>query len=500
MLKISLRMLILILPIAIGCARAGCGKAPGGQELLERVEEYRLPNGMMWLLAQRGTAPVFTGLVQVRVGGIEEEPGKAGLAHMFEHMAFKGSREIGVKDPVAEAQVLEKLLALEQEDAALPPGDVSAATRKALEAKRESLVKDAKAFVVPNEVWQLFHSHGAAEVNAFTSKDVTAFYARMPSERLRLWVYLTSHMVLAPMMREFYAERNVVTEERRSSVDNSPRGRLYEALMRTAFTTSPYRIMTIGALEEIQALTMTDAMAFHQRYYRPDRMVGVLVGNFDPVEAKAAILEWFGSAPATPSVETPQSSEPQQVAERRVEVTFDAAPRLMIAYHKPKLPHHDDFVFDAIQYVLCASGSGRLVKRIERELQIARRVGCWSGSPGSRRDNLFIVTAEPLGSHSIDDVIAAIEAELTQFRAELITPKELAKAQQNLIADALWGLNSNESLARQLAYFQTIAGDWRYLVTHGERMAKITVGDVRKTAAAYLNPHQRTIATLRRPE
>ncbi len=476
----------------------GCGASDGASALLNRVEEFRLKNGMLWLLVQRGDAPVVTGVVQLKVGGMEEPPGKAGLAHMFEHMAFKGNREIGTTDPVGEAKVLDRLRALDvRVVAAQTAGD--AKTVETLLAERELLRKEAQQFVVPNELWRLFHENGAAEINAFTTKDVTAYYARVPASSLPLWIFLTSEMVGHPVLREFYAERDVVMEERRSSVDNSPRGQIYNALVENAFTKSPYRFTTIGSMAELQGLTMADAERFHATYYRPNRMVGVIVGNFHPKTAKQYITRFFGALPADPAPDTVAAEEPPQTAERRIHVPFDAGPRLMIAYHKPHLPHRDDYIFDAIQYVLCQGESARLVKYLERDLKIARNVGCWSGSPGSRLDNLFSITAEPLEGITCDAVIDAIEHELTRLREALIHPEELAKARTNLQADFLWGLNSNESLAQQLAYFQTIADDWRYIVNHSKVMDTITPDDLRAVAQHALQPQQRTIVTLGRP-
>lgn len=489
---------LLIIIGSAGCQKGGCGRSSqGASALLERVEEFRLDNGMLWLLVPRGDAPVVTGVVQVRVGGIEEDPGKAGLAHMFEHMAFKGNREIGTTDPVGESAVLDNIRAL---DDRLASGQTAHDTVLAatLLAERDELRTAAQAFVVPNELWRLFHENGAAELNAFTTKDLTSYYARVPTESLPLWIYLASEMVGHPVMREFYAERDVVMEERRSSVDNNPRGQLYNALMATAFTQSPYRTTTIGTMEELQGLTMRDAERFHATYYRPDRMVGVIVGQFDRRATKKALTRFFGALPATPAPKTAVALETAQTAERRVHVPFDAGPRLMMGYHKPNLPDRDDYVFDAIQYVLCEGETGRLIKYLERDLQIARNVGCWSGAPGSRLANLFVVSAEPLGDAGFARVTTAVEHELSLLRTEPIREEELAKARTNLQADFLWGLNSNETLAQQLAYFQSVVNDWRYLVNHSEVMNTITVADVQRVAQARLQPQQRTIATLGR--
>lgn len=483
-----------------GCAK-GCGKGdPSAVALLSQVKEFRLENGMQWLLVQRDGAPVFTGMISVKVGGLEEPPGKAGLAHMFEHMAFKGNAEIGVSDHAAEAVVLEEIRALDRQITQVRTASAADDTVRDLLAKREAAAKAGQQHVVNNEVWRIFQEHGAAELNAFTSKDHTAYYARMPSDALGIWTYLTSEIVGRPVMREFYAERSVVMEERRSSVDNSPSGKLFEALLATAYTTSPYRESTIGSMQALEGLTMEDAEAFHAAYYRPSRMTGVIVGNFDLTRAKTLIRRFWGALPAGAAPMAAFPTEPPQEAERTVEVIFDAGPRVMLAYHKPTLPHRDDYVFDAIQYMLCGGESGRLVRVLEQELRIARSVVCWTGSPGARLDNLFMISAEPVGEHTTAEVLTAIESVLVRLRQELVAGEELMKARTNLRAAFLWDLNDSESLANQLAFFQTMLGDWRYVVDHGKIMDTITGEDVRRVAAAYLNVRQRTVATLRRPE
>lgn len=495
----ALVLLIGGLIISMVVVLRGWPRQTGAPEaLLEQVEEFRLPNGMLWLLLRRGEAPVFTGVVQVRVGGIEEVPGKAGLAHMFEHMAFKGGPTIGTRDFDKESAVIAQL---RENDVALRTAEASGdvAQVETLQARRTELTQAERAFVDSNEIWRLLHENGAVEINAYTSKDLTTYHARMPANALGLWLYINAEMVGHPVMREFYAERDVVMEERRTSVDNSPQGKLYEAMLQAAFVASPYRTMTIGSMAELQGLTIADAEAFFARYYHPERMVGAVVGNFDLAAAKTWIQEYFGALPAGSAPAQSFAAEPVPTEERRVTVAFDAEPMLMMAYHKPALPQQADYVFDAIQYLLCDAEAARLRHHVERELRVASGVHCRSGSPGSRLDNLFLISAQPLNGHTIEELIAGIETVLTQLRETLVAEADLATARTNLRASFLWGLNDNATLAQHLAYFQTVNQDWRYLVNHSQVMAGLTPEDVRATARQFLQPQQRTIAILQRP-
>lgn len=507
MIKRKPLLLVSILLFSIfivfqGC-ESGCQRNQKlSDNLLSQVEEYKLDNGMLWLLINRPGAAVFAGAVQVKVGGIEEDAGKAGIAHMFEHLAFKGSAEIGTSDFKSEQKIINKIMETDEKIAQARLSNKSDLIANLLK-ERAIFESEQQKYIINNEVWQLLHTSGAAELNAYTSKDVTNYHAKMPSNALGLWLYVTSEMVNHPVMREFYAERNVVMEERRTSVDNNPQGKLYESLMNTAYVKSPYRISTIGPMEEISGLTIADAVSFHKQYYVPERMVGVIAGNYNIKDAKKYIDSFWGKLPAGSSKINNKNDkifleEPPQKEERTVEIEFDASPYLLIAYHKPNLPARADYVFDALQYIMCGGESARLVRQLEKIQKIARRVGCWSSAPGSRLDNLFVISAEPLDGHTTEEVVKSIEIELARIRDELVSLEEMDTARTNLRASFLWSLNDNQSLAEHLAYFQTVAGDWRYAAKHSEVMSSITREELRQVAIDFLQINQRTVAKLRR--
>lgn len=489
------RSILLLISLGLWPVGLALANPTPGAALEKRVVEFRLPNGMQWLFVRQPGAPVFTGVVLVKVGGIEEHTGKSGLAHMFEHMAFKGTREIGTTDFARESALLEQIRKTE----ILIAKDIPVERARELAAELDRLSTEARQYAISNEIWHLFHRNGAEELNAFTGKDMTGYYARMPSHMVELWAYLTSQMIGAPVLREFYQERNVVMEERRSSTDASPRGKLYEAMLQTAFVRSPYRSMTIGSMDDLQALRLRDAEAFHATFYRPDRMIGAIVGEVDPRVARRAVQQSFGKLSARPPQrEDPEAPtpEPEQTEERRVTVRFDAEPSLMVAYHKPSLPHRDDYVFDVLLSVFCDGVTSRLEQRLVQKERLARTIDCQSSTPGARLPNLFLIEGQSIAPHTTAEMLAAIDEEIGRLQTEPVTPAELEKARNNIQADFLWGISTNEGLAQQLAYFQLVAQDWRYAMHHGEVISRITAADIQRVAKQYLVPTNRTIAEL----
>lgn len=456
-------------------------------DLVKNVVEYKLPNGMVWLLVRRPTASVFAGAIQVKVGGIEETPPHIGLAHMFEHMAFKGTHDIGTTDYAKEAPILRKILQVERELALT--GD------KAKLDELKALQKEVKRYQVPNEIFTILMRSGARDVNAYTTKDATQYHGEMTSNQLPLWLYLYSGMVGDPVLREFYQERDVVQEERRMRVENSPQGKAYQALIATAFTTSPYKHSTIGSAEQIASLSIQNAIDFHKNFYHPDRMVGSLVGDINIAQAKAQIARYFGRLPSAPSKKAVLPEEPPQTETRRAEVKVDSAPFLLMGYHKPRVSTPEDYIFDVIDYIMCDGASSRLYKELVIEKKVAQTIACANGIPGNRLNNLFYMEAFPISGNSPKDLEHYIMAALEKLAESGVTEDELHKARNNLAANFLWEMNQNDNLAELLVTYQAMVGDWRYVVTHAKHIEAVTNDDVKRVARQYLLPTNATIIT-----
>ena len=495
---ISCLGVILILTLNFGLLYAAT------PSLAERVVEHRLANGLTVLMVERHQTPVVSINITFAVGGINEQVGQTGLAHLYEHMAFKGTRVVGTKNYDKEKPILDELalvgteLDQRQRDVATK-GDATAEERAAIESLQKRLLDlqtQAAQYVVGNEMALLYQRHGGVGLNASTGKDVTRYMISLPSNRLPLWAAIESDRMANPVLREFYKERGVVMEERRLRNDDSPNGLLFETFTSAAFRAHSYGIPTIGWGSDILSLTPAETEAFFKTHYGPNRATIALVGDINPKETIALIEQTFGKIPAAPSAPPLVTIEPEQRGERRVEVEFDAEPAIVIGYHKPTLGHPDDDVFDVIDAVLGDGLTSRLHHKLVREKRLAASVGSDASHPGVRAPNLFVVTATPLAPHTTAEVETAIYEELERLKREPVSSQELEKVLNNLDADLVRGLRSNSGLAAQLALHQAVAGDWRYILTSRDKVAKVTAADVQRVTTQYFTKSNRTVAVL----
>ncbi len=491
--------LALILHLNIGVLFAA---APS---LAERVIEHRLANGLTILMVERHQTPVVSINITFAVGGINEQFGQTGLAHLYEHMAFKGTRLVGTTNYEKEKPILDELASVgaeldQRERDVVTKGGAAAADERAtiesLQKRFLDLQAQASRYVVGNEMALLYQRHGGVGLNASTGKDVTRYMISLPSNRLPLWAAIESDRMANPVLREFYKERGVVMEERRLRNDDSPHGLLFETFTSTAFRAHGYGVPTIGWGSDILSLTPADTEAFFKTHYGPNRATIALVGDINPKETIALIERTFGKIPAAPPSPPLVTIEPEQRGERRVEVEFDAEPAIVIGYHKPALGHPDDDVFDVIDAVMSDGLTSRLHQKLVREKRLAASVGSDANHPGVRAPNLFILTATPLAPHTTAEVEAAIYEEIERLKQEPVSSSELEKVLNNLDADLVRGLRSNSGLASQIALYQAVAGDWRYILTSRDKVAAVTAADVQRVAKQYFTKSNRTVAVL----
>jgi len=464
----------------------------------KRVTVKKLDNGLTLIVYERPEAPVFSYATVANVGAAQEVPGITGLAHMFEHMAFKGTTNIGTSDAVAEATALQKVeeaYAAYDAERRRPVGRDEAKVTSLEKAWKDAL-DAAQKFVVPNEFAKVADQAGAVGMNAFTQPDQTVYFFSLPSNRLELWAYLESERFLHPVFREFYKERDVVMEERRMRTESAPIGRLLEQFVSTAFLAHPYHNGVIGWPSDLNSFSATDAAAFFKKYYVPSNLVVAVVGDVKAADTMPLLEKYFGRLPKAPAPEPLRTIEPQQKAERTVVLHESAQPVYLEGYHRPAITDPDDAVYDVMEVILSEGRTSRMYRSLVRDKKIAVNAAGGSGLPGNKYPSLFTFFAFTTPGHTGPEVRAAIEEQLTRMKNEDVSAEDLQSVKTRVKAGLLRQLESNQQLALQLAVTQTLFGDWRELFRSVDRIDKVTAADIRRVANATFTPQNRTVAYI----
>ena len=466
----------------------------------KRTTVKKLDNGLTVIICERPEAPVFSFFTQVDAGSVQDPMGETGLAHMFEHMAFKGTDTIGTRDyadeKVALAKVEETYAAyIHERDK--PVGRDEAKVKELQKAWKDA-VAAADKFSAPynNEFGQIVESEGGEGLNAYTDYDETAYHYSLPINRLELWAYLESERFLHPVMRQFYDERNVVIEERRMRTDSSPPGRLFEQFLEEAFAAHPYHRPTIGWISDLNTFSATDAKRFFDRYYVPANMVVAVVGDVKASEAMPVIEKYFSRIPGKPKPDEWTTTEPAQNSERRVVLHEQSQPLYVEGYHRPDFRSTDDQVYDALADLMSNGRTSRLYRALVRDKQIASDAEGFTGLPGNKYPQLFAFLAVPLPGHTTREVGDAIHAEIERIKKEDISDDELKMIKTRARANLIRSLGSNDGLATALTMYQTRYGDWRELFGSVDRIEKVTKADIRRVANATFTQENRTVGII----
>jgi len=464
----------------------------------KRVTVKKLPNGLTILICERPEAPVFSFFTLVDAGSAQDPMLATGLAHMFEHMAFKGTDTIGTKDYAAEKPALAKVevtyaayLAERDKTVGQDPAKL-----KELEKAWKDAIAAADKYVVPNEFGKIIEQNGGEDLNAFTSYDETGYHYSLPENRLELWAYLESERFLHPVMREFYKERNVVIEERRMRTDSNPFGRLLEQFTEEAFAAHPYHRPTVGWMSDLNHFSATDAQVFFDKYYVPSNMVVAVAGDIKTAQAMPILEKYFGRIPTHPHPDEITTVEPPQNSERRVILKETSQPIYIEGYHRPDYRSKDDAVFDAISDLMSEGRTSRLYRALVRDKKIASFSEGLTGYPGIKYPHLFAFLAVPLPGHKPEEMADAIHVEIDRLKKEDISDEELKMIKTRSKANLIRGLADNEGLATQLATYETRYGDWRELFRSVDRIDQVTKADIRRVANEVFVDTNRTVGII----
>ena len=464
----------------------------------QKITTKVLPNGLTIIICERPEAPVFSYTTFIDAGDVNDPSGESGLAHMFEHLAFKGTTEIGTNDWNDEKAALEKVEAANnayEAEYLKPVGHDDAKLAELKKAFKEAQ-DEAHKYVVPNQFTEVAERNGAHDLNAETALDDTMYFWSMPENRLELWAWLESGRLSDVVPREFYKERDVVMEERRMRTDSNPEGRLFEQFLATAYVAHNYGRSGVGWPSEVGQITATEAMAFHKKYYVGSNIVVVVVGDVKAAEAMPMLEKYFSRVPGGPKPEDMTTVEPRQFAEKTVEIREQTQPIYIEGYHRPSYRDPDDAVYDAISDIFSNGRVSRLYRSLVRDQQIAAVAVGESPFPGAKYPGLFLFGAIPLPGHTPAEMRDAIHKEIDKLKTADVTDEELQMYKTRTRADLLRGLGDNQGLASALAEAQTRYGDWRELFRQLDRVDKVSKSDIRRVANKVFVDSNRTSAWI----
>ncbi len=488
----ALPLLLIVLLLALGAS------AQSLQEFEKSVTEFTLANGMHFIVVERHHAPTVAFDLYVDVGSVDENVGQGGIAHMFEHLAFKGTSTIGTRNYAPEKKTLAALdqayLALDAERAKGQAADK--ARLQQLQEAFDKVQAEADQFVVSDQFSEIIDRAGGVGLNAATSDDATRYFYSLPSNKLELWFSLESARFLDPVLRDFYKERDVVMEERRMRTDSQPVGRLFEDFLGIAFKAHPYGRPTIGYPSEVTRLRRGEAEEYFKKHYTASALTACIAGDVDPKEVKRLAETYFGRLPKRPRPEPLRIVEPPQDGERRVTIEAQAQPFVLLGYHRPGVSSPDRAVLDIISDILGDGRTSWLYTVLVKEKRIAVEAEAGSGLPGMKYPNLFVFTAVPAEGHTAQEVEKAVEEQIERLKKEKVPEETLAQAKRRERASVLRGLRSNAGLASALNDNYVLLGDWRYLFRDLDATDKVTAEDVQRAANEYFQKKNRTVGLV----
>ncbi len=475
-------------------------------------EVFTLDNGMKFILLQRTAEPnnVAVGWV-AKVGSVNERPGITGISHFFEHLMFKGTDTIGTSDVVKDAEFTKKESSLRNQILEIvwteqydryrsgeidDPWDEQYDTPR-LAALRKEIVEtmtEHRSVIVKDEFSSIYQKAGAVGMNAFTSEDITFYINGLPANKLELWCWMESDRLQNSVFREFFSERDVVHEERRMRTDSSPTGKFDEQFNSMFWEASPYSWPVIGWPSDLNSYTLEEAKRYFDIYYRPNNLIGIVVGDFNLAATKKMIEQYFGRLEKGSPPPPVPTIEPAQKAPQRLVGDVDAQSQVEIRYHAVPFGHRDSYVFEVMSAILNGR-TGRLFKSMVEGDEIA--ASARAGFDGKKYAGVFSFKATVKGDSSPEELEVAWYKELDLLQNELVSEDELQKVKNNIVADQYRGLQSNFYLMIQLGFFEMF-GDWNYINTASDRLLLVTSEDIKNLAHKYFDKNNSSIAIYNR--
>ncbi|MDG1715976.1 pitrilysin family protein [Lacinutrix sp.] len=413
------------------------GLSANAQEV--KFEEYDLSNGMRVILHQDNTAPVVTTSVMYHVGAKDEDPERTGMAHFFEHLLFEGTKNIE-----------------------------------------------------RGEWFKIVTSNGGSN-NANTTDDRTYYYEVFPSNSLELGLWMESERLMHPIINQIGVDtqNEVVKEEKRLRVDNSPYGKFIENVKLHMFKKHPYKGTTIGKMAHLDAASLEEFQAFNKKFYVPNNAVLVVAGDIDVPSTKKMIEDYFGPIPRGEDIVRNFPKE-DPITKTIKAKAYDAniqVPAIMAAYRTPAMTERDAYVLDMLSSYLSDGKTSKLYKRLVDDKKMALQVGAINQSQEDY--GTYIVFGLPLGDNSLESILAEIDDELVKVQTELMTERDYQKLQNKFENNFVNSNSSISGIANSLARYYMLYDDVNLINNEINIYRSITREEIQAVAKKYLNPNQR---------
>ncbi|HWF18591.1 MAG TPA: pitrilysin family protein [Verrucomicrobiae bacterium] len=475
------------------------------------VIEKTLDNGMRLLMVERHDEPSIAGGWVAHVGSANERPGITGIAHLFEHMMFKGTKTIGTKDYEKDLEILAEQERVRDEmrkeeakmrvefrkgeiDDLMKPENKTPRWRE-LNKQFEKLVNDERQILVKNEFDQIYSKEGASGMNAFTMEDMTAYFVGVPANKLELWMWMESERINHPVFREFYAERDVVFEERRMRTDSTPLGKFEEEAEAITWESVPYHWPVIGWPSDISSISKAQADDFYAAYYTPQNITLILVGDFKPEEAEALAKKYFERIPRgkkdPPDVIT---TEVPQLAEKRMYAEAEVNPQIDVEWHTVPFGHKDSYALRVLAELL-STRTGRLYKGLVLGSEVATSVDATQDS--RKWAGLFDISGEAKDGKTPEDVEQGIYAQLEKLKKEPAPAEELQKVKNEFAANEYRKLTANMPILH-LLIMNDGEGDWHEINNADVKIQAVTAEDIERVAKKYFTKENRVVSVFTR--
>jgi len=473
------------------------------------IKEFHLDNGMLFLVVERPATPQVACRVAIRAGSALEEAGKSGIAHLLEHMMFKGTKNYGTRNPKKDMELQQRIEAAYQ--VVLAEQGKRDPNRKVITdklAEMEALRTEVQKIYVPQAFSSQLGKNGAVGVNAFTTKDQTQYMMSVPSDMLEQWFSIVSEQLFEPSWREFYVEKEVVQREWAFRYVNNPGGAAWVDLDATAYTAHPYRNPTIGWKSDMEKYSTADAIAFHEKYYNPTNAVCVLVGDVRMEDAKRLAKIYFERYPRGNRSPETVTTEPRQQGPRRSVRFLKGArtPLVRIGFHGARMGTTDFYALDAMTMVLSTGRSARMSQNIVNK---GLAVEAWAYNPDNRYAGMIILGGSPSEPVKVkegglteeekrqayltacQELENLLVAEIEKMKDQLVSSRELERIKKLNLREFLDQIRSNEGLVGTLATLEVEVG-WRYLIDYLNRIAEITPQDIMEAARKYIRTDNQT--------